>query len=346
MKNPPFFIIGAPRSGTTLLSVLLANHPEVYIDGDSVGLSLAENIERYKVRLAMDLSRPRKEVFQEVIAGSYKNRLARIFDVHQLDQFPDVRSYAAHSIEQFAAKHGKKIWGDKTPELIFKVPELLQWFPDARFIHVVRDGHANSVSLHKRQYMDLRLATQYWKDCNAYGLALEHILGNAQYLLVKYEDVLSQPTQTLETVCQFLGIPYEASMLALDQSADTSSENSYVGKQLDASKVHQWKKQLNTQQIQTVERIAGDLLHHFGYEHETMPDPKQAQSLSYGKRYWIRQGDMWKLIFRAERVQMIDRKLNKVRLPISRRIKNFFQGTIRHTFSHHVIRIFKPDAKQ
>lgn len=103
MKNPPFFIIGAPRSGTTLLSVLLANHPEVYIDGDSVGLSLAENIERYKVRLSMDLSRPRKDVLREVIEGSYKNRLARIFDVNQLDQFPDVRSYAAHSIEQFAA---------------------------------------------------------------------------------------------------------------------------------------------------------------------------------------------------------------------------------------------------
>ena len=77
-----------------------------------------------------------------------------------------------------------------------------------------------------------------------------------------------------------------------------------------------------------------------------MPNPQKAQSLSYGKRYWIRQGDMWKLMFRAERVQMIDRKLKKVRLPIKRRIKNFFQGTIRHTFSHHVIRIFKPDAKQ
>lgn len=344
--NPPFFIIGAPRSGTTLLSVLLANHSDVYIDGESVGLNLADNIERYKVYLSMDLNRPRTEVLREVIQNSYKNRLARILDVNLLDQHEDVRSFALHSIQQFTEQQGKKVWGDKTPELIFKVPELLQWFPTARFIHVVRDGHANATSLHKRQYMDLRLATQHWKDCNAYGLALEHILGKSQYLMVKYEEVLACPEEELKKVCTFLGIPYEASMLALEKREDTGTEDSYVGKQIDASKVGKWKQQLSAQQIATIEQIGADLLHHFGYDHATMPDPTNAKSLSFGKRYRIRQKDMLRLVFQAERVQMIDRKLNKVRLPISQRIKNFFQGTLRHTFSDHVIRIFKPDAKR
>ncbi|MCB0682243.1 MAG: sulfotransferase, partial [Saprospiraceae bacterium] len=140
----PFFIVGVPRSGTTLLSVLLSNHPQVYIDGESVGISIAENMEKYKRLFAYRPGRGQRAVLTQVIRDSYKQRLEKLLDYEQLDQYADLRDFFHRSVNRRAEEHGKLLWGDKTPELIFDLPQLLQVFPDARFLHVVRDARSNA----------------------------------------------------------------------------------------------------------------------------------------------------------------------------------------------------------
>ena len=341
----PFFIVGVPRSGTTLLSVLLSNHPQVYIDGESVGISIAENMEKYKRLFAYRPGRGQRAVLTQVIRDSYKQRLEKLLDYEQLDQYADLRDFFRRSVNRRAEEHGKLLWGDKTPELIFHLPQLLQVFPEARFLHVVRDARSNAQSLSKRQYMDFQLAVQYWKDINAQGLVYRQIFGEDQYRLVSYERLLSHPDEELRTVCDHLGIPFDPAMLDLEQNEATQSADAYVQKKIDASKLEAWKEKMSRQQIRTVEAIAGDLLETLDYELLEFPDGQQARSLSYGRRWWLQQKDLFRLLFKARRVQMIDRKLHHVRLSWRRRFKNFFFGTIKHTFSESFIRIFKPVSK-
>jgi hypothetical protein len=338
--NPPFFVLGVPRSGTTLLSVLLENHSKLYIDGESVGILMAKELEKYKQHYSFEPKQPKEQLLSRIIEKSYKSRLKHLLDYQHLDQYPDLRALFKASVNQRAQANGKEYWGDKTPELLFYIPQLLQVFPDAKFLHIVRDARSNAFSLNKRQYKDMRLAAQYWKEINGKGLVMQHILGRDQYRMFNYEEVVQRPEENFRAICEFLGIEFEQGMLDLAQNEATQKENAYVAGTIDASKIHKWKERMTEGQIRMVEQICGDLMDQLGYTLYSLDDPSKARSISYWKQYFLQEKDLLKQLFKGERVAMIDRQLKKIRIPLSTRLKNFIGGTAKLTFSDAFNRIF------
>ncbi|MCB0704432.1 MAG: sulfotransferase [Saprospiraceae bacterium] len=341
----PFFIIGTPRSGTTLLSVMLENHSEVYVDGESVGISLAREFGYFKRVLSQNPTKSKEQLLARICAQSYKGRLANLIPEEIIAQSIDVRTLLSESVNQFAAVAGKKMWGDKTPELIFHIPAILELFPNARFIQMVRDGHSNAASLHQRQYYPLDLAAQYWKEINGLGLAYQYILGPNQFLLLRYEELLQDPSAAMRKVCKFLSIPFESEILDLSKASSTKGDGAYVAKTIDSNRIDSWKKKLSAADILRIEKICGDLLNALDYELLQLGDPAKAKSLSYRKQFWLRQKMLFQMLGRKKRTQMIDRRLVKTNIPFKVRLRNFIFGTFSQVFSGDFIRLFKSDYR-
>ncbi|MEL7161365.1 MAG: sulfotransferase, partial [Bacteroidota bacterium] len=213
-QPPPFFIVGVPRSGTTLLTVLLNNHPVIFLDERAIAIRTLD----FRQRVARIRSRSGADTAPEIWrrAAAPDSRLREFLNWDRLERHSgSLGEFVGASFHDRAVEHGKSIFGDKSPDAITRLPELLSLFPQARIIHVVRDARPNVASLVRRQYLDRKVAAQEWKDWNVLGVAAAEWQGTARFHRLRYEDLLADPEQTLGAVCAFLGVPYTPAMLDL-----------------------------------------------------------------------------------------------------------------------------------
>ena len=336
--RPPFFIIGVPRSGTTLLSVMLGNHPEVYVGGDSVGMPLARLYRRYLRGKCASNANEAAAFLQKLLARSYKGRLQRLTEGVVWDAGSEsLQEYFSRAVCAFVEKRGKKMWGDKTPELNFQLEKIIQLFPDAKFIHLLRDPRPNAWSLHKRQLYPLPLAAQYWREINSMACAQRNLLGPDRFMVLRYEDLLQNPRDSMEKVCSFLKLPFVEEMLDPGKNASTLSANAYVKPNLDVTRLDAWKEKMSSSQIRKVECIVADLMLELGYTPEYI---REAKPLSPLRIFLLRRKLMRKMLFTGKRFQMVDRKWSVQKIPFSRRLKNFFFGSLKQIFSEDFLRVF------
>lgn len=325
MSPAPFFIVGVPRSGTTLLTVLLNNHGEVFLDQQAIAIRTLNFKQRVTSAIKLNPGEDICSIWRSEAAKD--ERLVDFLDWDLLLPGTPItlRRFVALSFANRAIGHGKKLFGDKSPDAIERLPELLSLFPTSKLIVVVRDARPNVASLVKRQYLDLRVAAQRWKDWNAAGTAAADWLGPERILSVRYEDLLREPEATLQTVCTFLGITYEDSMLDLAGASATQSENAYVKKTLDVSAIDKWKISMHQEDLIRIERICGDWLRHLGYE----PATNQAgnANLGFWQDYGLRVANSFRLLLRPYRKEMRDQQLVAVKLPFRRRLY-LFLGTV------------------
>ncbi|NND34351.1 MAG: sulfotransferase, partial [Saprospiraceae bacterium] len=165
-----FFITGQQRSGTTLLAVMLSRHKDVYISKDSMAFRLTSCFNNYQVVLPYNLNYSRADLLSWLIKSDYKGRLLQIFDVEMVGD-KDVRSLIESAITDLLKTKGRKVFGDKAPNLHYFLGDLLKIVPDAKLLHIVRDGRATALSQHKRGFKNLLLAGQEWVDGTIAGLS-------------------------------------------------------------------------------------------------------------------------------------------------------------------------------
>jgi hypothetical protein len=321
----PFFIVGVPRSGTTLLTVLLNNHSEVFLDQKAIAIRTLNFSQRVERAVKSNPDTDYRDLWRT--AAAKDERLYGFLDWDQLEKSPAITlgSFISQSFADRAKANGKQLFGDKSPDAIERLPELLSLFPASRLIVVVRDARPNVASLVRRQYLDLRVAAQRWKDWNAAGTAAANWLGPDRVLHVRYEDLLRKPEVTLQAVCTFLGVTYEDSMLDLAGASATQSDNAYVKKTLDVSAIDKWKNSLSQQDLIRIERICGDWLRHLGYEPAT--DQAGNANLGFWQDYRLRVANSFRLLFRPHRKEMRNQQLVDVKLPFRRRLY-LFVGTL------------------
>ena len=213
------------------------------------------------------------------------------------------------------------MFGDKVPDIEHFVPELLMLVPNAKFIHVVRDGRATAASKHQRAHKNLKLAGQEWVESITMGLNNVAMLGEDQYKMVRYEDLLTQPEAVLKELCHFLELPFESSML--EAATSGNEDDQYVKSALDPSKADAFKKQLSSSQLQQLERIQAPFLKRFGYELTHSKALQQHRPMTVGKRLRLSQANNLRQLFIGKRMGMIDRKNVELRISWSSRIKTF-----------------------
>lgn len=288
----PFFVISAPRSGSTLLRLILDAHPALavpppawlfemvypflYSYGD---LTVLENARA----LAEDiLETPTVKKWpidcdpDSLLAAAPQATFAGFFD-------------ALHRI--YAESTGKSRWGEKTPRNCFWVEEILSCFPDARFIHIVRDGRdmaidiANSSLWPYSVYAGAEMWQQYVASARASGLRI----GVQRYFEIHYEALCMNPERSIREVCNFLAVDFDPVMLSHHLSASArqwaSDElHEKTSRPITTQYCGMYKRRLNASDRAALEALLGSTLASFGYrlegETKTIPARAAAQLLN------------------------------------------------------------------
>jgi hypothetical protein len=261
---PPFFIVGAPRTGSTLLRRLLCAHSRVAIPPETGFMA------EYLAADHIPLDRRKRLLTRDPELG-YWGLAPEDTD---LARCGSIGACFALLHERYASAQGKDVWGNKTPRLVWHGELLLRHFPDARFVHLVRDGRAVARSLRASKAHRLHVqqgARRYARD-TARGLALERDHPN-RCLRVYYENLIQAPEATLREVCAFIDITFERRMLRdtpdddlpLTPMEERSGHHAHVHDALQPGFARRWQAELNETELRLIEAEAAEVLTALGY---------------------------------------------------------------------------------
>jgi len=266
----PVFITGAPRSGTTLLASMIASNNQC--------LALPEMHYMYEI-LKYDLlfnnENNNNHIFNCLIAdpkfidlGIIKN----VGDVENLIRNKSAKEILFHIIDEYNKKTFNKdfrYWVEHTPHNHLYFSVLLKYFPDAKFIHIVRDGRAVYRSTKETDWgeKDVVSSAKNWKSIVENNVILSRVYPD-KFITVRYEDLTSTPQKTMEIICQFINIPYGNQML-LSEGVKRQSFSKYhkkIGEKANSSSQLLWVDELKKYEIQHFTAVNYNLLKLFDYE--------------------------------------------------------------------------------
>jgi hypothetical protein len=267
----PFFV-GAGRSGTTLLRAMFDAHGEIAIPRES----------RFVVRLARERHRYEQDSGFEVetFEADFAVRLRhRPWDL-SLDEarealMADVTSYpeAVRCLySYYARREGKSRYGDKTPSYVTQLPLLKELFPEAKFVHIIRDGRDVALShldIEGWGPRSLDEAAVQWRRHVLRGITDGAALGSEAYKELRYEQLVEAPEGVLKGLCDFVGLSYDPAMLRYFERAEKVAgqvphfQNLY---RPPTKGLRDWRRQMDSDDVGRFESLAGDLLAELGYE--------------------------------------------------------------------------------
>jgi hypothetical protein len=206
---PPFFVVGAPRAGTTLAAVILDSHSRISVFVESYYyIYFRRDIHRYgDLRRLPNLRRLICDV-RDIIGTR------RTVDPPDVEEFlkalvaPTFEGVFTTLLYLYAQRQGKTLAGDKTPDHTAYLGEIMKTFPDSPVIFLMRDPRDTILSIRQAFGTSLTAAAWMWNQ------AFERLQNAPRPVhLVRYEDLVEKPDETVAAMCTRLGVPYEATML-------------------------------------------------------------------------------------------------------------------------------------
>ncbi|WUH97985.1 sulfotransferase [Spirillospora sp. NBC_00431] len=289
----PIFILGCPRSGTTLLQLMLHSHPRIAIPAETRFLLPA-----YTARCEFgDLGvRENRRALAEWITGDRSTKFHALgLDAAEVaDEIvagpPTLGSAIGVVLRAYARRFGKARWGDKRPSYYRHAGALLRMFPDAQFVHIVRDGRDCVASLLEMPWYDrdVHHAVSTWREAIDRGRRLAEQLGPDAYYEMQYERLVADPADELSRLCGFLGEDFNPAMTHPDGLAQKNvpQREKWHGRTKDAvttSRVGSWPQRLDSWQISLAEAAFGERLAEYGYEPSGLPKPPASQLTRFAK---------------------------------------------------------------
>lgn len=273
----PIFIVGAPRSGTTLLQYMVRAHPRISLPtGEShFFIPLLRNADRFgdlsqqeNVRAALDaMYRQSADFLDTDLHGLRFDAAALAKELHQEGRCT-MPALITGLFEKNAAGEGKARWGDKTPYYVLHMIKLKQYFPDAQFVHLIRDGRDVALSLFDRQHdfgvYNTYFAAKYWQQYVEVGREQGRQLGSERYLELRYEDLIVDQKGALQKLYAFLGENFTDALLDY-KKAGQAGKTPLVSQPLKPDNAEKWRQKMKPGQIKIFEAAAGQTLRDFGY---------------------------------------------------------------------------------
>ena len=267
----PLVVLGVSRSGTTLLRVVLDRSPGIAIPDESFFVPL----------------RARRHG-RTIDADSFLEDVARIPTIRAWglrvdDVRPRVRSGMATGaaiaaiFEAYAERQDKPRWGDKTPMYMRHLSLLERLFPEAQYVHLVRDGRDAALSFLEmpegtftRTWAHPTTPAQFaclWRKEVSAARALGRHAGSGRYHEMRYEELVSNPDGAVSAICRFADVPFEPEMLAYAGTIDVSDKPHQLRlRRPPTPGVRSWREDMSTSDVAAFEAVAGDLLQDLGYE--------------------------------------------------------------------------------
>lgn len=292
----PVFVVSAPRSGSTLLRLILDAHPNIAIPSPawlyefvqpflySYGdLSQADNfralvqdmiemptIQRWMVDFTPD----------EVVGACAENTFRAAYEYLHIKD---------------AKAKGKVRWGEKSPRNGYWIDEIKADFPDAQFVHIVRDGRDMAIDISQAVAMrpcSVLMGAQYWSHYVTGIRDSFSRLADGDKFEIKYEALCADPEDELEKLCGFLKEDFDPAMLRHQESDSTknwavSEQHGKTGKPISTDFCEMYKTRLPERDSRILEGVIGALLETYGY-----PVSGNSESLSKREEAQIIEGDM------------------------------------------------------
>jgi hypothetical protein len=278
--SAPVFLVGCPRSGTTLLQRLLDAHSLLAVAPEThfVRRFWIKRDDYGDLAAAGAFDRVVEEVIQmpefsdmQLDAGEFRDQAARIERT-----IPAVFDLLLRS---FARRRGVRLVGEKTPNHLLYMPTLEGFFPGARFIHIIRDPRAVVNSWRTVPWSTGSIAgdTAVWQ--RYMQTAWKQPPTGGRLHVMRYETLATEPEPELRAVCDFLGIPFEPTMLSfheresrtVDFAREPWKRNAALPIQTQAR--DEWRSALAPGQIVEIERLARNEMLRLGYKPERYTAP-------------------------------------------------------------------------
>ncbi|MEK6690419.1 MAG: sulfotransferase [Nitrospirota bacterium] len=284
LKVRPIFIIGYERSGTTLLMAMLGCHPRIsvpevgwlfpriypwrYTYGD---LSINSNFRTMAAEMLFGLNQPLwgmtlnpATAVDEIISMAPERSFAGIYTAMHL-------RYA----REFGNKPG---WGQKTPNNLFFIPQILENFPKAQFIFITRDGRdASATSINSAFGAgNIYGAAHTWNFANTFIKPFRKKYDSSTWFDVRYEELVREPEEILKKICDFVDEKYYPQMLEFHRTPigihrGKQRDHAPLGHPVSDRYVGIYKHLLSIRDQQIYAAIAGETHKEAGYELDVNP---------------------------------------------------------------------------
>ena len=276
----PVFIVGCPRSGTTLLYHMLLSSGgfAVYRTETHLFNMLAPKFGDLGSR------RNRQKFFEHWLKSKY----FRLSGLHP----EDVRDRVLHEcqnwgdflriiMEAIACSQGVNRWAENTPEHVLHLHDIKRNVPDALILHLIRDARDAALSLNKQGWVrpypwdrddSLLVAGLYWEWLVTTGRNVGRDLGS-DYMEVSYERLVEQPAETLATIAPFIQHDLNYENIRRVAIGSVGEPNTSFASQGNSFKpLGRWKQVIPKGQLARFEALVGDTMKECGYELATPPD--------------------------------------------------------------------------
>jgi hypothetical protein len=260
--SSPFFIVGCPRSGTTIMKNLLRAHPNLTIARESHFIP-----QYYKAYGDPATDKEAERLAARILDSRFIRELGVALTPADFRHCRSYRAVVSLLFDSYADTQGKSRWGEKTPQNVTEIPVLAEIFPGAQFIHIIRDGRDVAMSWLKLPYepRNLYTAATMWRDRVSAGRRSGAALPQSQYLEVRFEHLLNDAPATMRSVCEFLGEPYDEAVLTPDPGPNRA-EAQISHDHIVSGNHGKWKRSMKRRDLALFEGIASDLLSDLGYE--------------------------------------------------------------------------------
>jgi hypothetical protein len=293
LSRPPApFVVGLTRSGTTLLRMMLDAHAELTIPPET--------------HFVPDLIKTAKDggSVDEMLRAATSNRTWEDFGIdvaelgRRLEAIPAGEGHerAGAAVRAFfdayAERQGKPRWGDKTPAYMLSVTRIGRALPEARFVHLIRDGRDVALSQTARAINEQPPPPEQaarWVKRITKSREQAAKLGGDRYIETRYEDLVRDPEPALRRICGFVELPWDAAMLTYyERAAERLSEMAGALRQEgthaeqeagyridnhrpttkppDPAKLDKWRREMSPEDLKAYEGVAGEMLSELGYE--------------------------------------------------------------------------------
>jgi hypothetical protein len=281
-------IVGCPRSGTSLLAVMLDSHPELAIPPETSFVGAV-------ARLHGDSADVRRAFFETVTTdriavsnwsdfGLEKDALRRRLEaIEPFTVSAGLRAFYA----MYAESEGKPRCGEKTPGYVFVMPEIAALLPEACFIHVIRDPGDTALSWRKTWFapsQDFRVLGEEWKKHVEAGRRASTLV--RRYVEVRFEDLVLRGNETLRRICESIALPFDPRMLdyraqgaariarlkgrqhargPMIEREQRTSIHVNLTREPDADRLGVWRREMSADDRRVLEGAAGPLVQELGY---------------------------------------------------------------------------------
>lgn len=262
----PIFIVGHPRSGSTLLASLLGEHSSIAALPEThfVRSSLYGGSPLQRWRANGSLEAKIRLIYSNVRlpdAGIAPEEFERYCRDHEVDPGSPAQLLRAFLL-LCRERGGKALILEKTPAHIAHVRDILRWIPEAKILFTVRDARdaVSSLLRVKWTHSNPRRHAAYWAWCTRRALAMK-AAHPEQVHIVRYEDLLLDSAGSLQAICGFLGIEYQEGMLSGERAEgvvpawETEWKRNSKAK-IDPAHANQWKKNGDPALNALVEQLA------------------------------------------------------------------------------------------